>query len=233
MNTHTGGQYTYPTVGGVIPTNLNAYQRQQQPVQPQRTATQQQYAHQTQQQYAQQQYIQQQVQQRTAAANTQQQQTNSSNRVVATNKVQPVGQYASSTLSILSSAISAEKNSKKRKAEDNAKVLNSVIPLFNDATNSKSSKCDEDEEVINDNEEEQTETASERKVKQLKRELEAVKKDNQRLMERRNNVMKNMVKFHEIYETGLDGIARMNDLRYVPDNVLPDELPDTVSSPSK
>ena len=53
MNTHTGGQYTYPTVGGVIPTNLNAYQRQQQPVQPQRTATQQQYAQQTQQQYAQ------------------------------------------------------------------------------------------------------------------------------------------------------------------------------------
>jgi len=231
MNTHTGGQYTYPTVGGVIPTNLNAYQRQQQPVQPQRTATQQQYAQQTQQQYAQQQYIQQQVQQRTAAANTQQQQT-SSNRVAATNKVQPVGQYASSSLSILSSAISAEKNSKKRKAEDNAKVLDSVVPLFNDATNSKS-KCDEDEEVINDNEEEQTETASERKVKQLKRELEAVKKDNQSLMERRNNVMKNMIKCHEIYETGLDGIARMNDLRYVPDNVLPDELPDTVPLPSK
>ena len=227
MNTHTGGQYTYPTVGGVIPTNLNAYQRQQQqPVQPQRTATQQQqYAQQTQQQYAQQQYIQ---QQRTAV-NTQQQQTTSSNRVVATNKVQPVGQYASSSLSILSSAKSS---SKKRKAEDNAKVLDSVFPLFNDATNSKSSKCDE-EEVINDNEEEQTETASERKVKQLRKELDAVKKDNQSLMERRNNVMKNMIKCHEIYETGLDGIARMNDLRYVPDNVLPDELPDTVPQPTK
>ena len=224
MNTHTGGQYTYPTVGGVIPTNLNAYQRQQQPVQPQRTATQQQYTQQTQQQYAQQ-TQQQYAQQRTAASNTQQQTSN--NRVAATNKVQPVGQYASSSLSILSSAISVEKNSKKRKAEDNAKVLDSVVPLFNDATNSKSN-CDEDEEVINDNEEEQTESASERKVKQLKRELEAVKKDNQSLMERRNNVMKNMVKCHEIYETGLDGIARMNDLRYVPDNVLPDELPDTV-----
>lgn len=229
MNTHTGGQYTYPTVGGVIPTNLNAYQRQQQqPVQPQRTATQQQqqYTQQTQQQYAQHQYIQQQVQQRTAV-NTQQQQTTSSNS--DNYKVQPVGQYASSSLSILSSAKSS---SKKRKAEDNAKVLDSVIPLFNDATNSKSS-CDDDDEVIIDNEGEQTETASERKVKQLKKELEAVKKDNQSLMERRNNVMKNMIKCHEIYETGLDGIARMNDLRYVPDNVLPDELPDTVPQPTK
>lgn len=230
MNTHTGGQYTYPTVGGVIPTNLNAYQRQQQqPVQPQRTATQQQqYAQQTQQQYAQQQYIQ---QQRTTTANTQQQQTTSSNRVATANKVQPVGQYASSSLSTLSSAISAEKKSKKRKAKDNAKVLDSVVPLFNNATNSKS-KCNE-EEGIDDNEEEQTETASERKVKQLRKQLDAVKKDNQSLMERRNNVMKNMIKCHEIYETGLDGIARMNDLRYVPDNVLPDELPDTVPQPTK
>ena len=60
---------------------------------------------------------------------------------------------------------------------------------------------------------------------QLRKELAQHKQQNQLLMTRRNNVFKSMVTLHEMYETGLDGIARMNDLRFVPDNVMPENIP--------
>ena len=41
-----------------------------------------------------------------------------------------------------------------------------------------------------------------------------------------------LVELHECYKTGLDGIARMNDLRNVPDNVMMDR-PFTLSDHSK
>lgn len=44
-------------------------------------------------------------------------------------------------------------------------------------------------------------------------------------MKRRGDVFRSMVALHELYETGLDGISRMNDLRFVPDNVMPNEVP--------
>ncbi|KAL7542689.1 hypothetical protein ACHAXR_011998 [Thalassiosira sp. AJA248-18] len=61
--------------------------------------------------------------------------------------------------------------------------------------------------------------------KRLQEELERYKQQNELLMKRRSNVFKSMVSLHELYETGLDGIARMNDLRFVPDNVMPDSIP--------
>ena len=64
--------------------------------------------------------------------------------------------------------------------------------------------------------------------KQLQEKLQRYKQQNEQLMERRQNIYKSMVALHELYETGLDGIARMNDLRFVPDNVMPDSI-----SPSK
>lgn len=60
---------------------------------------------------------------------------------------------------------------------------------------------------------------------QLAKELEKYKQQNQLLRKRRHNIFKSMVAFHELYETGLDSISRLNDLRFVPDNVMPDETP--------
>ena len=58
----------------------------------------------------------------------------------------------------------------------------------------------------------------------LKQEYKQLQIQNQLLLQRRNNVFKSMVQLHELYESGLDGIARMNDLRNVPDNVMSDKL---------
>ena len=59
----------------------------------------------------------------------------------------------------------------------------------------------------------------------LQTELEQYKQQNKQLMERRLNVFKSLVSLHEMYESGLDGIARMNDLSFCPDNVMPDNIP--------
>ncbi len=58
----------------------------------------------------------------------------------------------------------------------------------------------------------------------LKQELTQQQRQNQLLMQRRKNVFRSMVKLHELYESGLDGIARMGDLRNVPDNVMSNKL---------
>lgn len=58
----------------------------------------------------------------------------------------------------------------------------------------------------------------------LKQELTQQKRQNQLLMQRRRNVFQSMVKIHELYETGLDGIARTGDLRNVPDNVMSNKI---------
>ncbi|KAL3788376.1 hypothetical protein HJC23_009182 [Cyclotella cryptica] len=56
----------------------------------------------------------------------------------------------------------------------------------------------------------------------LRQQLSHYKLQNQRLCDRRMSVFHLLVELHECYETGLDGIARLNDLRYVPDNVMMD-----------
>mmetsp|Transcript_16383 Transcript_16383/g.34277 ORF Transcript_16383/g.34277 Transcript_16383/m.34277 type:complete len:378 (+) Transcript_16383:10-1143(+) len=60
--------------------------------------------------------------------------------------------------------------------------------------------------------------------KYLKQELAHQKLQNQLLMQRRKKVFQSMVKLHELYESGLDGIARMGDLRNVPDNVMSNKI---------
>ncbi len=62
---------------------------------------------------------------------------------------------------------------------------------------------------------------------QLQNQLKQHKKQNEYLVKRRSNVFKSMVALLELYETGLDAIARMNDLSFVPDNVMPDKIPDS------
>ncbi|KAL7477187.1 hypothetical protein ACHAW6_003000 [Cyclotella cf. meneghiniana] len=56
----------------------------------------------------------------------------------------------------------------------------------------------------------------------LRQQLSHFKLQNQRLIDRRMSVFNSLVELHECYETGLDGIARLNDLRNVPDNVMMD-----------
>jgi hypothetical protein len=60
------------------------------------------------------------------------------------------------------------------------------------------------------------------RLKSLEEQLEQYKLQNQRILERRMSVFNSFVELHECYETGLDGIARANDLRNVPDNVMMD-----------
>ena len=57
---------------------------------------------------------------------------------------------------------------------------------------------------------------------QLKKQLANHIAENEKLLQRRQNVFQSLVRLHELYETGLDGIARMNDLTFVPDNVMPE-----------
>ncbi len=57
---------------------------------------------------------------------------------------------------------------------------------------------------------------------QLKNQLANHIAENEKLLQRRQNVYQSLVRLHELYETGLDGIARMNDLTFVPDNVMPE-----------
>ncbi|KAL9189083.1 hypothetical protein ACHAXT_011573 [Thalassiosira profunda] len=156
-------------------------------------------------------------------------------------KVHPAGRGANAALAILDGA--AETGSKKRKASDAAEALDRLIPpLF---TCSKVSAGGEADATAGDAEgrgdagdgesskkargdgeaDQEVATGESARTKQLKEELEKHKKHNELLMKRRNNVFKSMVALHEMYETGLDGIARMNDLRFCPDNVMPDEIP--------
>ena len=168
----------------------------------------------------------------------------------STNKAHPEGRYANESLSILGSyAFSSEKNGNKRRADCMNVLERLVPPLFLCANNSinddwqdregesgKISKrrkgdVDSGEQDASADDTDQSDTekgTTSSKIdfhKQLQKELKQYKQQNQDLMQRRNNVSKSLVALHELYETGLDTISRMNDLRFVPDNVMPDKIP--------
>ena len=159
-------------------------------------------------------------------------------------KFHPASQCANESLSILGSYATSLEKSGKRKREDCVKVLDQMVqPLFlcakatkqgggDESSGSKKRKSgDENEEggVAGDDNSVEDITSDRDSTNeyhnQLKEELTKQKQQNQLLMDRRRNVFRSMVALHELYETGLDGIARMNDLRYVPDNVMPNEIP--------
>ena len=165
----------------------------------------------------------------------------------------PAGRYASQSISILRSYASSslENNGKKRKAghdcvDDLARLApplflcaNNSIGADNDSTQDGSgnsfkkrkggigdkSDYDDDEQADNGTHDNRRSKIEYRK--QLQNQLKQNKQQNQYLMKRRENVFKSFVAIHELYETGLDAIARMNDLRFVPDNVMPDKIPDS------
>lgn len=157
------------------------------------------------------------------------------------NKPHLEGRYANASLSILGAyASSSVKNERKRKSEC-IDVLSSTLPALDlCSNNSISTDYSQDEEIDRSRQisskEMRPNTGNSKhdsgidnsKViyhKQLEKELQKYKQQNQILMKRRNNVLKSMVALHEMYETGLDYISRINDLRFIPDNVMPDEIP--------
>lgn len=162
------------------------------------------------------------------------------------NKFHPAGRYANASLSILGAyaAPSSERGdcSKRQRIEDCANVLERLVhPLFlcannssngddrEDGTGTKERRGDGDRgSGENGDSDEGKDDVSSSKIDyrvQLRVELERCKRQNLLLVKRRENVFKSLVTLHELYETGLDGIARMNDLRFVPDNVMPDKIP--------
>jgi hypothetical protein len=76
--------------------------------------------------------------------------------------------------------------------------------------------------TTNNNPKTTTTTSKQEYHTQLQKQLAQHVHENQKLLKRRQNVFQSLVRLHELYETGLDGIARMNDLTFVPDNVMPE-----------
>jgi hypothetical protein len=168
------------------------------------------------------------------------------------NKFHPVGRYANESLSILRRAYAAAPtggDNKRPRVKDCANVVGRLVhPLFlyandNNRNNISHELCGDDSDSGNeakkrrvDGKECSGESGDSAQMdvvasggteyqSQLRAELERYKRENLLLVKRRENVFKSLVTLHEMYETGLDGIARSNDLRFVPDNVMPDKLP--------
>ena len=169
------------------------------------------------------------------------------------NKFHSAGRYANASLSILGAyaAPSSERGDSKRpRIADCVNLLERLVhPLFlcannsstitnsyehygddrEDGTGAKKRRGDGDRgSGENGDSDEGKDDVSSSKIDyqaQLRVELERCKQQNLLLVKRRENVFKSLVTLHELYETGLDGIARMNDLRLVPDNVMPDKMP--------
>lgn len=172
----------------------------------------------------------------------------SSNSKNSANMAQPEGRYATASLAILASyAPPSVRNGKKRRA-DCINVLERLVPpLLLSSNNSTHDGCTGAGESgqFSKKKMENVETGEaearyrsayknddksdgDGKIRyrdRLQRELEQGKRHNEFLVKRRDDVFGSMVALHELYETGLDGISRINDLRFVPDNVMPDKVP--------
>ena len=176
---------------------------------------------------------------------------NAAAAITNASKIPPVGRYVSSSLSILGSM--NEQKSKKRSVHDLDRLVYPLMVCTANSNNDDGD--DDEDIVSNkkrkkDKNNEQKHaaavhhfyhfkksTSSEKKdgtitpttkyeyQQLLQTELEQYKQQNKQLMERRLNVFKSLVSLHEMYETGLDCIARMNDLSFCPDNVMPDNIP--------
>lgn len=86
----------------------------------------------------------------------------------------------------------------------------------------KRDEVDEQNDVTDDASKDKVQIYRATHLANLRQQLDQYKLENQRILERRMSVFNSLVELHECYETGLDGIARMNDLRNIPDNVIMD-----------
>lgn len=161
----------------------------------------------------------------------------------------PPGKYVNDALKILGSASSS--NKKKRRSECIADLERLVPPLFSQSalhsssllpSEKKSDEVDSSEkkdctttteeatdegavQVDEDATKEVEESTNQRNIKRLKSQLQHYKQLNEQETKRRQKFLSSFVSFHTMYESGLDFVARMGDLRNVPDNVMPDEFP--------
>lgn len=157
----------------------------------------------------------------------------------------PPGKYVNDALKILGSASSSSRNinRKKRRSECIADLERLVPPLFSQSAVHSSLLSDKKKKEVDSSSEandsttkkeaaeegtveKQEETSSnQRNIKRLKSQLQHYKQLNEQETKRRQKFLSSFVSFHTMYESGLDFVARMGDLRNVPDNVMPDEFP--------
>lgn len=155
--------------------------------------------------------------------------------------------YANAILSIIKPPIAAAvediESSTDRKRRYGELLDQLIPPLFSQSSSHDNSNEDEgrddkkrktDGDVASTTEETTVRSAScqsddnnhpqskEEYLTSLKQQLESYKHENERIRSTRMSVYNSFIELHECYETGLDGIARANDLRYVPDNVMMD-----------
>jgi hypothetical protein len=136
-------------------------------------------------------------------------------------KFHPKGQCSNETLVILgtyAAAYSHQYSTKKSSIGNDIKTMDNNCDSYeDDKGGSDDDTCDDDKT---------TTTASSNKI-ECQAQLQRLQHQNLLLSKRRDNVLQSLVSLHELYETGLDSISRMNDMNFVPDNVMP-EIPKRV-----
>ena len=153
----------------------------------------------------------------------------------------PPGKYVSEALKVLGSSYDISSNKKKQRSEHISDLEQLVPSLFSQSAVHSSSleetfegdSCSYTKEDAASKEvvegsiknEGGKESNNKRTLERLKLQLQQCKEQNQQEKKRRRVFVSNFVSFHTMYESGLDFIARMGDLRNVPDNVMADEIP--------
>jgi hypothetical protein len=128
-------------------------------------------------------------------------------------KFHPKGQCSNETLAILGTYAAPHQYSTNSSIVNNdLKTMNKNCDSYEDDKGGSDDTCDDDKT---------TAAASSNKI-EYQAQLQRLQHQNLLLSKRRDNVLKSLVSLHELYETGLDSISRMNDMNFVPDNVMPD-----------
>jgi len=127
-------------------------------------------------------------------------------------KFHPKGQCSNETLAILGTYAASHQYSTNSTIVNDSKTMNNC-DSYDDDKGGSDDPCDDDK----------TTAVSSNKI-ECQAQLQRLQHQSLLLSTRRENVLKSLVSLHELYETGLDSISRMNDMKFVPDNVMP-EIP--------
>jgi hypothetical protein len=127
-------------------------------------------------------------------------------------KFHPKGQCSNETLAILGTYAASHQYSTNSSIVNDSKTMNNC-DSYDDDKGGSDDPCDDDK----------TTAVSSNKI-ECQAQLQRLQNQSLLLSTRRENVLKSLVSLHELYETGLDSISRMNDMKFVPDNVMP-EIP--------
>lgn len=125
----------------------------------------------------------------------------------------PKGQCSNETLAILGSYAASHQYSTNLSIVNDSKTMNNFCDSNEYDEGGSDDPCDVDK----------TDAASSNKI-ECRAKLQRLQHQNLLLSKRRLGVLTSLVSLHELYETGLDSISRINDMNFVPDNVMP-EIP--------